>query len=78
MDDARLTKERLSTARVIAKGHRIRDVARLVATHGGQARNWRKLSTQPFAETPGRYIELHWYEHHGLGRFEIKEVPVRI
>jgi hypothetical protein len=78
LDDPRLTKERLARARVIAKGRRIRDVERLVETYGGEASRWRKLATEPFMESPGRLIELHWYEHHGVGRFEIKEVWRRI
>ncbi len=78
MDDPRLTKERISNARVIAKGHRIRDVERLVRVYGGRAGSWRKLSTSPFLASPGRWTELHWYEHHRIGRFEIKEVAVRI
>ena len=78
MSEPRLDKERLSTARVIAKGRRIRDIDRLIATYGGEPGNWRKMATRPFQDQPGRYTELHWYEHHGIGRFEIKEVAVRI
>lgn len=77
MDDPRLTKARLSAARVIAKGQRIRDVARLVATYGGEPHRWRKMSTQPFPDGE-QLIELHWYEHHGLGRFEIKAVERKL
>jgi len=36
------------------------------------------MATEPFMESPGQTIELHWYEHHGVGRFEIKEVWRRI
>lgn len=78
MDDQRLSKEQLSTARVIAKGRRIRDLERLIATYGGEAARWRKMATEPFFESPDRRIELHWYEHHGIGRFEIKVVPCMI
>lgn len=77
-DDPRLTKELLSTARVIAKGHRIRDVARLVQTYGGEAKNWRKVASRPFMTQPGKTVELHWYEHHGIGRFELKEVSAKV
>lgn len=27
-------------------------------------------------EIAGEYFELHWYEHPGIGRFELKEVRV--
>jgi len=74
MDDPRLTKEHLATARVIARGRRIRDLDRLLAAYGGEPARWRKMSTRPFQALPDRWVELHWYEHHGLGRFEIKEV----
>lgn len=78
MDDPRLTKNRLSSARAIAKGRGIRDVERLVRDYGGNAADWRKVASKPFPAESGRWIELHWYEHHGIGRFEIKEVPVRL
>ena len=67
----KLTKRQLSQSRVIAKGKRIRDVQRLVEDYGGVTRNWVKKSSPPlFIE--GRLAEVHWYEHHGIGRFEEK------
>ncbi len=65
----------LSEARVIAKGKRIRDVRRLVAQYGGRASKWLKKSSMPI-EIAGEYFEFHWYEHPGIGRFEMKQVRV--
>jgi len=65
----------LSQARVIAKGRRIRDIRRLVAQYGGRASKWVKKSS-PRLEIAGEYFEFHWYEHPGLGRFEVKQVRV--
>lgn len=73
--DARLTKEIISRARVIAQGRRIRDIGRLIATYGGTPARWSKKSS-PVLEHEGRRFEFHWYEHHGLGRFEVKRVDL--
>jgi len=70
-DQAKLSAKLIAGSRVIAKGRRIRDVRRLVATYGGQAAGWSKKSSPP-VEIDGEICELHWYEHHGIGRFEIK------
>jgi hypothetical protein len=51
------------------------DVKRLVAQYGGRASNWLKKSS-PQIEVSGKYIEYHWYEHPGIGRFEINEVRI--
>ena len=66
----------LSQARVIAKGRRIRDVERLVAQYGGRASKWVKKSSLQF-EVGGDYFEYHWYEHPGIGRFEVKEIKLK-
>ncbi|MBN2885721.1 MAG: hypothetical protein JXM75_03315 [Chromatiaceae bacterium] len=66
-----LTGPLIAQSRVIAKGQRIRDLQRLIETHGGRASQWVKKSS-PVFEMDGEHYELHWYEHHGLGRFEIK------
>ncbi|GIV79725.1 MAG: hypothetical protein KatS3mg050_4119 [Litorilinea sp.] len=71
----RLTPELLARSRVIAKGNRIRDVQRLVETYGGRRSQWVKKSSPPF-EIDGQFYEYHWYEHHGLGRFEVKRKRV--
>jgi len=36
---------------------------------------WTKKSSPP-VEHDGILYEYHWYEHHGIGRFEIKRVRV--
>ena len=65
----------LSEARVIARGKRIRDVHRLVAQYGGATAKWVKKSTARI-EISGEGFEFHWYEHPGIGRFEVKQVRV--
>ncbi len=67
----KLTRKQLSLSRVIARGNRIRDVKRLVDEYGGTIRGWVKKSTQPFVWQE-HIVEIHWYEHDGLGRFEEK------
>jgi len=71
----KLSPKMLSDARVIAKGKRIRDVKRLVAKYGGRASQWVKKSSPQF-EVAGASFEYHWYEHHGVGRFETKQMRV--
>lgn len=66
-----LTREMLAQSRVIAKGNRIRDVQRLVESYGGRRVGWIKKSSPPVTEN-GVIYEYHWYEHHGLGRFEVR------
>ncbi len=70
-----LSRTMLSNARVIAKGQRVRDVQRLVAQYGGRASRWVKKSSPQF-EVAGARFEYHWYEHHGIGRFETRQVRV--
>ncbi len=71
-----ITKELLARSRVIAKGRGIRDVQRLVQDYGGKSLMWVKKSS-PVVEINGEMYEYHWYEHHGLGRFEVKAKKVR-
>jgi hypothetical protein len=54
-----LTPAILSQSRVIAKGRRIRDVERLIASYGGSASRWVKKSSPPLEDDEGFY-ELHW------------------
>jgi hypothetical protein len=37
---------------------------------------WTKKSSPP-VEIDGSSYEYHWYEHHGMGRFEMKRVKVK-
>ena len=66
----------LSQSRMIAKGRRIREVERLVAQYGGRASKWVKKSSPQF-EVAGERFEYHWYEHPGIGRFEVKEIRLK-
>ena len=61
---------------MIAKGRRIRALEKLLREHGGKPSMWTKKSS-PAVEIDGDLFEYHWYEHHGIGRFEIKKKKVR-
>lgn len=67
----RLNKHLIAHLRVIARGMGIRDVAHLVRQYGGTPARWAKKSS-PVLTYQGRRVEVHWYEHHGIGRVEIK------
>jgi hypothetical protein len=71
-----LTKELIARSRVIAKGRGIRDLKRLLQGYGGKSSMWTKKSSPP-VEIDGDVYEYHWYEHHGIGRFEVKIKKVR-
>jgi len=51
-------------------------LARLLQEHGGKSSMWTKKSS-PAVEIEGELYEYHWYEHQGIGRFEIKVKKVR-
>lgn len=70
-----LTRELIAQSRVIAKGRRIRDLPRLIERYGGSPSKWTKKSSPAF-EVDGDLYEYHWYEHHGIGRFEVKRKKV--
>lgn len=74
-ETSRLTRTMLSQSRVIAKGNRIRDVDRLLRTYGGIRSRWLKKSSPPFGVN-GIIYEFHWYEHHGIGRVEIRQKEI--
>ncbi len=65
---AKYFQERESSPRASAR--------RLVAQYGGRASKWVKKSSRR-VEIAGQYFELHWYEHPGLGRFEVKQMAVK-
>ena len=65
----------LSQARVIAKGDRIRDIARLVRQYGGRASDWVKKSSPEF-ELDGKRFEYQWYERRGIPRVDERLVHV--
>lgn len=62
---------RLHPSSVIARGRGIRDIDRLVRLYGGETKRWSKRKGPRFSESDETF-EYHWYEHHGLGRFEMK------
>ena len=58
---------------VIAVGAGIRDLAYLEKTYGSG--RWRKLKGRAHIRLPNgsiRWVELHWYEAHGIGQKDIK------
>jgi hypothetical protein len=71
MELPELTKELIARSRVIAKGRGIRELKRLLSDYGGKPSLWTKKSSPQF-EIGREVFEYHWYEHHGLGRFEVK------
>jgi hypothetical protein len=71
-----LNRSIISQSRVIAKGRRIREVQRLVVEYGGKASRWAKKSSPQLEDEDGTY-EIHWYEHPGIGRVELKRKLVR-
>lgn len=72
----KLSRQMLAQARVIARGRRIRDFRRLMATYGGTASKWLKKSS-PHFEVESEHFEYHWYEHPGIGRVELKLKQVK-
>ena len=72
----KLSKEIISKSRVIAKGKRIRNLQYLLDKFGGTSSKWVKKSSHQF-EINGEFYEYHWYEHHGIGRFDIKSKKVK-
>jgi hypothetical protein len=67
----------LAQSRVIARAKRIRDVGKLVRTHGGKPSSWVKKASPSF-KMAGRLYEYHWYECRGVGRVEVKRKQVDI
>ena len=58
---------------VMAVGTSIRDLAYIQKIHGSG--RWRKLKGKAHVRLPNgniRWVELHWYEAHGIGRKDIK------
>ncbi len=57
----------------IAVGRAIRDLARLRKRYGrGRWRKMKGVATIRLANGRVRRAELHWYEAHGIGRWEFK------
>lgn len=65
--------DELTAVEVIAAGRSVRARRRLQRLYGG--RTWRKMKGLAHVELPNgriRFVELHWYESHGVGRQEFK------
>jgi hypothetical protein len=63
----------IEAAETIAEGNGIRDLPRLLRSHGFG--RWRKRKGVALIGLPNgtqRRVELHWYEAHGVGRVELK------
>lgn len=72
MADFEIVSE-IENIQVIARGHGIRDLARLNRVYG--IARWRKLKGEAnvrLANGRIRRAELHWYEGHGIGRRDLK------
>lgn len=64
---------RIEQIKTIAVGSSIREIRRLRKTFG-QGR-WRKLkgrATVKLEDGTIHFVELHWYEAHGIGRKKLK------
>jgi len=58
---------------VIAVGHAIREARRLEKTYGpGRWRKLKGLAVIRLRDGTAVKAELHWYEAHGVGRYELK------
>ena len=58
---------------IIAVGNSIRDLRRLVDSHGpGRWRKLKGVATVRLATGRVRRVELHWYEAHGIGKKDFK------
>ncbi|MGA7876585.1 MAG: hypothetical protein WCA08_13065 [Desulfoferrobacter sp.] len=60
-------------AEVIPVGTSIRNLSYPEKTYGSG--RWRKLKVKAHVRLPNgniRWVELHWYEAHGIGRKDIK------
>jgi hypothetical protein len=65
------------TGKSMARGREIRDVDRLVSDYpGSHSSGWRKMKAETtiVRDSDGSPVraEIHWYEHHGVGRVEFK------
>ncbi|HEV8323500.1 MAG TPA: hypothetical protein VG389_17925 [Myxococcota bacterium] len=64
---------RILRPETIASGRAIRELERLVRTHGPG--RWRKRKGVARVRLPNGSVvtaEVHWYEAHGVGRREVK------
>jgi hypothetical protein len=67
---------RLTEIEVIAVGDKIRDVARLRKRYDrGRWRKLKGIASMRLIDGTIHTAEIHWYEAHGVGRFEHKIIP---
>jgi hypothetical protein len=67
----------ISNFEVIAVGARIREIARLRRIYGSG--RWRKMkgtATIRLIDLQIVRAEIHWYEAHGIGKYEFKAVRI--
>jgi len=63
----------IQSVETIAVGGRIQSLQRLIKLYGsGRWRKMKGLARIRLTDGSIRVAELHWYEAHGIGRFEIK------
>ena len=64
---------RVSRIETIAVGNAIREIRRLRRTYGpGRWRKRKGIAKVQLTNGTIRLVELHWYEVHGIGRYELK------
>ncbi len=72
MDDFKVLTDVSNTA-TIAVGNQIREIKRLRRQYGrGRWRKRKGIARVQLQDGTVRLAELHWYEAHGLGRYEFK------
>jgi len=63
----------IANVQVIARGHGMRELARLNRIYGDA--RWRKLKGEATIHLPSGHLrraEVHWYEGHAVGKRELK------
>ncbi len=63
----------IKNTEIIAAGSGVRELANLRKLFGSG--RWRKMKGSANVKLPGgniRFVELHWYEAHGIGRRKLK------
>lgn len=63
----------ITDIRTIAVGHSIRELDRLQRMYGrGRWRKLKGVATVRLPDDTVRIAEIHWYEAHGIGRYDFK------
>ncbi len=67
---------RITEIEIIVVGSSIRDIARLRRVYGkGRWRKLKGIASVRLIDDTIQTAEIHWYEAHGVGRFEYKIIP---